>query len=460
MTKQSNPNVAAISGVFLCLWAAVVSATESVVVDTGQSGCYDNAGYQIECPAAGEAYFGQDAQLSGVQPTYRDNGDGTVTDLNTGLMWVQTPDLIDKSSWDQAMSGAADCRVGGHSDWRLPTIKELYSLINFDGWTGLSAGSSRPYIDTAFFAFEYGQTSHGERFIDAQYCSSTEYVATTMNGDHTVFGVNFADGRIKGYPTSLPNGSVKNFYVRYVRGNPGYGTNDFVDNGDGTVTDRSTGLMWSQDDSGTPMIWEDALAWVEQKNNEVHLGHSDWRLPNAKELQSIVDYSRSPDTTSSAAIDPLFETTPIVNEGGRSDYPFFWSGTTHLEGTTSRKGDHAAYVAFGRALGWMESPPHSGSYQLLDVHGAGSQRSDPKIGDPDDYPYGHGPQGDVIRIYNFVRLVRDAGCQAVIIDSRFEALGRDPAGPETVCIDAVLPPVVRLPSERRGAPAKDGAAGR
>ena len=38
---------------------------------------------------------------------------------------------------------------------------------------------------------------------------------------------------------------------------------------------------------------------------------------------------------------------------------------------------------------------------------AGAQRSDPKTGDPDDYPYGHGPQGDVIRIYNFVRLVRD-----------------------------------------------------
>ena len=52
-------------------------------------------------------------------------------------------------------------------------------------------------------------------------------------------------------------------------------------------------------------------------------------------------------------------------------------------------------------------PPNSGNYQLLDVHGAGSQRSDPKSGDPANWPYGHGPQGDVIRIYNYVRLVRD-----------------------------------------------------
>jgi hypothetical protein len=43
----------------------------------------------------------------------------------------------------------------------------------------------------------------------------------------------------------------------------------------------------------------------------------------------------------------------------------------------------------------------------MDVHGAGAQRSDPKNGDPGDYPYGHGPQGDVVRIYNYVRCVRD-----------------------------------------------------
>jgi hypothetical protein len=44
---------------------------------------------------------------------------------------------------------------------------------------------------------------------------------------------------------------------------------------------------------------------------------------------------------------------------------------------------------------------------LVDVHGAGAQRSDPKAGDPKMFPHGHGPQGDVVRIKNFVRLVRD-----------------------------------------------------
>jgi hypothetical protein len=54
----------------------------------------------------------------------------------------------------------------------------------------------------------------------------------------------------------------------------------------------------------------------------------------------------------------------------------------------------------------METPPGSGVMQLLDVHGAGAQRSDPKSGNPQDYPFGFGPQGDVIGIYNKVRLVR------------------------------------------------------
>lgn len=48
----------------------------------------------------------------------------------------------------------------------------------------------------------------------------------------------------------------------------------------------------------------------------------------------------------------------------------------------------------------------TGAYRLVDVHGAGAQRSDPKAGDPQNFPHGRGPQGDVVRIYNHVRCVR------------------------------------------------------
>jgi len=137
---------------------------------------------------------------------------------------------------------------------------------------------------------------------------------------------------------------------------------------------------------------------MQTKNAENHLGHNDWRLPNVKELESIVDYTRSPGTSASAAIDPLFNATAIINESGQTDYPCYWSGTTHAN-WTGTPGAFGAYVAFGRAMGYMD-----GSWS--DVHGAGAQRSDPKAGDPDDYPTGNGPQGDAIRIYNYVRCVR------------------------------------------------------
>jgi len=163
---------------------------------------------------------------------------------------------------------------------------------------------------------------------------------------------------------------------------------------------------------GAAMNWQAALAWVQTKNSAKYLGYSDWRLPNAKELQSLVDYTRSPDTTNSAAINALFTCTSIINEGGKGDYPWYWAGTTHLDNMGG------VYLAFGRALGYMQLAGSS-YFTLLDVHGAGAQRSDPKSGSVTNYylgtdasgksVYGLGPQGDVIRIANYVRLVRDAG---------------------------------------------------
>jgi hypothetical protein len=371
-----------------------------VVVDTDQEKCYDNS-QEITCPQPGEAFYGQDAQYQGIQPSYQDNGDGTVTDLNTGLMWQKTPG--DKVTYDEAVAGAEGLDLAGYDDWRLSTIKELYSLILFNGADPApeSVEPAIPFIDTNYFDFEYGDIRAGERIIDAQYWSSTEYVGTTMNDAATVFGVNFADGRIKGYPRDIgPQGQPMIEFVRYVRGNLNYGINNFLDNGDGTIIDNATGLLWSKYDSGEGMNWEDGLVWVQQRNEENYLGHNDWRLPNAKELQSMVDYTRSPQTTNSAAIAPVFKVTSIIDERGETNYPFYWTSTTHVD--SAGGGSTAVYIAFGEAFGYMGN-------SWIDVHGAGAQRSDPKSGDRADYPYGRGPQGDAIRIYNYVRCVRDAG---------------------------------------------------
>ena len=366
------------------------------IVGTGQFQCYDNAA-AIAAPQPGQPFYGQDAQHPGRAPSYRNNGDGTVTDLITGLTWVRARG--EKVSWADALAGAKACRAGGYTDWRAPSVKELYSLIEFTGQCMATRGS-RPFLDTNHFGFVFGDTSRGERMIDCQDWSSTRYVGATMNGNATVFGVNFADGRIKGYPVTDPRTqNPHKLYVRYVRGNPAYGRNDFQANGEGTITDRATGLMWSKVDSGQGLNWEQALAWVQRQNAANYLGHHDWRLPNAKELQSIADYSRIP------AISPAFQITRLSD----GEYPFFWTSTTHLDGPPDRPGGAAVYICFGRALGWMQAPPGSGEFRLMDVHGAGAQRSDPKYGNPNSFPHGRGPQGDVIRINNYVRCVRDSG---------------------------------------------------
>lgn len=358
------------------------------VVDTAQGACYDNT-REIECPDEGAAFYGQDGQYAGAAPSYMDNGDGTISDLNTGLMWQQDPG--EKVTYAEAAAGADSLTLAGYDDWRLPTIKELYSLMMFDG-TDVSMCPSgecaaTPFIDARYFDFEYGDESTGERTIDSQWATSTIYESTVMSGQQCMFGVNFADGRIKCYPTTN-----KTYFVIYVRGNTAYGQNVFADNGDGTISDQATGLMWAQADSGEALTWQESLDYCE---NLSLAGYTDWRLPDAKELQSLVDYSRSPDTTGSAAIAPIFSVSSITNEAGQADFPFFWSSTTHLNLSANNYGSTAVYVSFGRALGYMHNT-------YSDVHGAGAQRSDPKTGSA-GY---HGPQGDVTRVENYARCVR------------------------------------------------------
>jgi hypothetical protein len=154
-------------------------------------------------------------------------------------------------------------------------------------------------------------------------------------------------------------------------------------------------LVWQAIDDGRKRDWEAALSYCD---NLTLGGKSDWRLPDAKELHSIVDYTKAPAATGGPALRAPLRATETES--------YFWTSTTAVEGPPDQRFGRAVYFAFGRALGWMETPPGSGTTRLLDVHGAGAQRADFKVGDPALFPNGFGPQGDDVRIAMFSRCVR------------------------------------------------------
>ncbi len=379
-TATSSPILYLMTGV----WAAAgtnQSPGENLsylIVDTGQASCYDEDGEQITCPVMGEDFYGQDAQFDTTLASYTNNGDGTITDKNTGLVWQKSP-ANSGLNYTEAEIYCASLVLGEYGDWRIPATKELFSISDFSqGW---------PYLNTNYFDLAIDR----EVSKDEQYWTEL-YVGTTVEGrDEAAFGVNHATGHIKAYAATV-SGQFGN-YVRCVRGDS-YGKNDYVDNGDKTITDKATGLMWSQADSGEGMEWEEALAYAE---SSTLAGHNDWRLPNIKELQSIVDYTKSPTASDEANLGPAIDTDffeitelPSGTTNYDTDYGYFWSSTSAYFGGNSLEFYYAWYVAFGTAV------DNDGD----DFHGAGGVRFDTKT---EDGPLAEGGE----RYYNYVRLVRD-----------------------------------------------------
>lgn len=354
--------------------------------ETGLNDFYNDM-VSIAEPSAGESYYGQDANYRGTPFSFVDNEDNTISDLNTGLMWQKGYFRIAFTSYENYLSKMANFLdsingiglPGGYNDWRVPTVKEQLSIADFSG----STAQWIPYIDSSVFDFAYPSENTdkfdppGTRKIDGQHVSANKYVGIVNNREVGFIAFNFADGHIKTYRYNGRESDENGFYLKLVRGNPLYGQNHFVDNGDGTVSDLATGLMWQKADDGVARNWPGALSYAEDL---VLAGYSDWHLPDVKELQSIVDYSRN---------DPALNTSFLEMSDPDG---WFWSGSTFL-GATYRIG---IYIAFGKAV----------NYLGVDTHGAGALRGDFKSGYPSDWLTGLGPQQDEVRIYNYVRAVR------------------------------------------------------
>ena len=369
-----------------------------VVVDTMQSECFDLDGDVITC---GSQYVGQDAEYDNTQADYTSDDSTVVTDNNTGLTWEYNQ-ADNQYDFDEAVTYCENQTTGGYDDWRLPSLKELYSISDFNGAMSTDEDiASVPYIDEDYFGFDYDSNQP----FATQFWSSTEYLINVVAGDEdegywAALGFNFADGHIKSYSEDT---SPSGLYVRCVRGDE-YGSNDFsINDNDTIVTDSATNLMWEKSDGGETYSWPEALEYCENLELE---GYTEWRLPDNKELQSIVKYG----TTDVPAIDTdyfditfnsAYDIDKVYSDDG-GDYGWFWTSTTI--------GDfpmNGSYFAFGRAYSYSNMDSDDTTY--YDYHGAGAQRSDPK--DPDDINDGTGCSDfacDEERGYNYARCVHDA----------------------------------------------------
>ena len=263
---------------------------------------------------------------------YKDNMDGTVTDMDSGLVWMRcslgqtwtgttcTSDATLHTLTD-ATSIASQTTYAGQSDWRVPTIRELQSLIDI----------SQPNvaINNAYFP---------NTTLQNDYWTNTRHAIFTDNFWITYFG----NGGVSSFPASA------NKLVRLVRAGKAKTlfsddrpSKDYQDNNDGTVSHLSSGLMWKRCSEGqtwtgiTCMGAETKYSWLQGKTMfPIFDGKSEWRVPTLNELKSLLDYKMA--------------TTSMYNESIFPNMQFkqFWSLTPTASGTS------AGYVNFERQVGF------------------------------------------------------------------------------------------------------------
>ena len=240
---------------------------------------------------------GEDADFIINPLSFTDNGDGTITDNNTLLMWQKTDG--GEMTIENAATFCDNLALAGFTDWRLPTGIELFSINHYN--------CQHPALDTSLFTK-----------TQAEYW----WTSNIRADDPTKIWVVNAGGGIGAHPKTetISAGGTKYFHVRAVRNlvSRQVPATRFVDNGNGTIADNFTGLTWQKINSPNTMTWEEALVYA---NTLSLAGKTDWRLPNVKELQSLNDVSLSK---------PSFDNNFFTNVLSGN----FWSSTTLLQSTT------------------------------------------------------------------------------------------------------------------------------
>jgi hypothetical protein len=204
---------------------------------------------------------GDDSEHPNHPLAYTVNAGVVVTDQVTGLLWQQTDG--GEMTWEHARDYCAALTLAGKSGWRLPSNQELFSILNHN--------NGKPAVDT-----------HAFTRTEAEYWWSSDRRADDAT---RIWSVN-AGGGTGPHPKqeTLSAGGTKRYHARCVLAAASAPIPaPYTTNANGTVTDNRTGLIWQQAET-TAMTWEEALQYATRLTLA---GHSDWRLPNIKELESL-----------------------------------------------------------------------------------------------------------------------------------------------------------------------------
>ncbi len=344
---------------------ALAASSAMLLPQTGQASCYDTVGTVIAC-----INTGQDGDtLMGAawpSPRFADNSiatpaDLTITDHLTGLIWTKDANLMktrDPSfdvystvndgavTWQQALDYVNKLNAEsylGHNEWRLPNRNELESLRNRQVagqaiWLNNSAqgfnnvqgsfywtGSTNAYsINSAWDS--YMSDGHMDSLNKSYFNGGYVWpVRTEQLGTLTLPKT----GQVACYDTSGTSrmcgntGEDGELQVGIAWPSYRFTDNSIVTPADLTVNDNLTGLIWTKNANiaGGTKTWQEALDYIKTLNNgSGYLGHTDWRLPNLNELESLVNKQEANQATW------LNNSTPGFNNVQSNIY---WSGTTN-----------------------------------------------------------------------------------------------------------------------------------
>ena len=290
----------------VCKGTAIVCSSGTC---TEPSGCGCPAEYiglindgKIECVPDYPAWG-----LRGETPAsslFTDNGDGTVTDSQTGLMW-QKAMSSSATTYGAAKTACGGLSFAGKADWRLPTRAELLSIIDYKA-TGGAFVSSLPGSVAAYTwsAVTFGGSSNSTWSVCFDSGSSVDQLSAATLVSRCVRTVT---------PTTAP---ATRFTVS-VSGN--------------AVSDAATGLTWQRDGTAsTLLVLSDAKTYCTNLSTD----GGGWRLPNIVELSSLIDsqvFMPSIETTPfpSTPVDTTtWSSTPDANAAGFAWIVSFGTGAT------------------------------------------------------------------------------------------------------------------------------------